>query len=563
MNPERDVGVTETTPDVEATGHAHEKSGRVSLSLLVLLALTAVAVFLRLWRLDLIPFTYDSAAALERTRETLNLGFPPPTGIINSMGFRNPPGLIWLLLPAGLASPWPEVTAAWQALLVLTGVTPLYWFARRRLAGPAWLVPVVLYLFLPVMVMGGRNIWAQNFLPMLGAWALWGAGWALDGSADAVRRARYGAFCLGMIALAVLVHPASALWLIMMSAWFVWLARRRDLSGGALLRGAMLSFIPFGSALLPSASDWWARRGTPLEAQPDFVRNFVEKIPPPDPVWQRMQESLASVFEPFASGGPLGGLGFLLTEEQRTWSHVLDFLFLAMGGVGVALVAWGVAQWVAKALRRESASHFRSQELLLLLWLALPAVVGGALVSHPNSTYFALGMPALFLLAGLPVSRLVEAGRDGLALRVAIFAAIIGGAGYATQHVNCMRIVDRTEVVPGPYYIALKVQRELACRLAEAGVGHGRLDHLSGSWYERSLSYLLSACVDEVRAKNPDATSAPPRMAVVEDVALLTSKPARADWLRANADFFVGTLGVKLFDDDRAEAQFILEYQLR
>ena len=530
---------------------------------LILLALTAAAVVLRLWRLDLMPFSYDSAAAVERTRDTLNLGFPPPTGIVNSMGFRNPPGLIWLLLPAGLASPWPEVMAAWQALLVLTGVAPLYWFARRRMAGVAWLVPVTLYLFLPVMVMGGRHIWAQNFLPALGAWALWGAGWALDGAADAVRRARYGAACLGVLALAVLVHPASALWLVMMAVWFVVLARRRVLSAPTLLRGAMVSLIPAGFALLPSILDWWARRGTPLDAQPEFVRKFVANMPAPSPVWERMQQSLASVVEPMASGGPLGGLGYLFTQQQRTLSRGLDFLFLAMVGVGIALVVWGLVQWVGKARRRESNAPFGSQEFLLLLWLALPAVVGGALVSHPNWTYFALGIPALFLLAGVPVSRLVEGGRQRTAWGVAIAAMVIGSVGFGTQHVICMRLVERTDVVPGPYYIALKNQRELACRLAAAGVGAGRLDHLSGPWYERSLSYLLTACVDEVRARKTDAVAPSTRFAVVEDLVLRASNPAQAEWLRSNADFFVGTLGVKLFDDDRAEEAFIREYQRR
>ena len=553
----------ETSPAPSAPELVPQQGSRGFVPLILLLALTAVAIALRLWRLDLIPFSYDSAAALERTRDTLNLGYPPPTGIINSMGFRNPPGLIWLLLPAGLVSPWPQVTTAWQGLLVLTGVAPVYWFARRRLSGVAWLVPVVLYLFLPVMVMGGRNIWAQNILPALGAWALWGAGWALDGAATAVRRARYAAFCLGVLALAMLVHPASALWLIMMAVWFFVLARRRFLSLATLLRGVAASAIPAALALLPSALDWWAQRGAPPEAQPEFARKFAANMPAPDPFWERIRLSLASVFEPMASGGPLGGLGYELTAQQRLYSQTLDFLLLALVGIGTALAAWEIARWIARVSRREAAPSTHCQECLLLVWLTLPALAGGAMVSYPNGTYFMIGIPALFLLAGVPVSRLEESGWRRTAHGVAAAVLLIGAVGYGAQHVVCMRIVDRTDVIQGNYYISLKIQRQMACRLAQQGVGIGRLAHLSGPWYERSLSYLLSACLGEIRAKNPGAFPPSVRFAVVDDIALRASKPARVEWLRANADFFVGTLGAKVFDDDLAEKAFIHEYQRR
>ena len=296
---------------------------------------------LRLWRLDLIVFRYDSAEALFRVRDTLVLGHPPLTGIVNSLGFRNPPGLIWLLLPGALASPWPQAAAAWHAFLALTGVLPLFLMARRHLAGCAWVLPVAMYCFLPVMVFGGRSIWAQNLLPAIGAWALWGAAVALDAARTPRTRSRGAAFCTAMLAVAVLVHPASVPLLVMVAGLFARLASRGALDRRSLLRGALFT-VALLCALLPSGMDWLEKRGTQEWAQPEFARQFAEKLPPPEPVLQRVRSSLASVFEPLASGDPMGGIGLLLPPGWMLTARILDYVHLLVVAAGLALVLFGM-----------------------------------------------------------------------------------------------------------------------------------------------------------------------------------------------------------------------------
>lgn len=519
---------------------------------------------LRLWRLDLIVFRYDSAEALFRVRDTLVLGHPPLTGIVNSLGFRNPPGLIWLLLPGALASPWPQAAAAWQAFLALTGVLPLFLIARRHLAGCAWVLPVAMYCFLPVMVFGGRSIWAQNLLPSIGAWALWGAAVALDAARTPRARSRGAAFCTAMLAVAVLVHPASVPLLVMMAALFAWLALRGTLDRRSLLRGAVPT-VALLCALLPSGMDWLEKRGTPEWAQPEFARQFAEKLPPPEPVLQRVRSSLASVFEPLASGDPMGGIGLLLPPGWMMTARILDYVHLLVVAAGLALVLFGMVIALRNARAPAGAgagprsdAPFRRHEVLIAGWLLLPPLVGAALVARPNWTYFALGLPALLLLAGVTVSRLVESSNAARRRAVAVCVAglvLLGGLGYGGLHVAAMRTADSGEAMPGPYYIALRFQSELACRLAADGVEPDRFHHLAGDWFQRPYEYLLRYCTNGCA----DGTRA--RWAVAEDTALRGgSDSPPSQWLRSNAGFFFGTVAVGVFDSEIAANGYIDGY---
>lgn len=533
-----------------------------SVGLLVLMVAAGMA--LRLWRLDLIVFRYDSAEALFRVRDTLVLGHPPLTGIVNSLGFRNPPGLIWLLLPGALVSPWPQAAAAWQAFLALTGVLPLFLVARRHLKGPAWALPVAMYCFLPVMVFGGRSIWAQNLLPSIGAWALWGAAVALDAARTPRSRARHAAFCTAMLAVAVLVHPASVPLLVMAAALFAWLAVRGELDRRSLLRGS-LTTVALLCVLLPSGMDWLEKRGTQERAQPEFARQFAEKMPPPEPVLLRARSGLASVFEPLASGDPMGGIGLLLSPGWRVAASVLDFahLLLAAAGVALALLGMGMAWRPARAsgpagAARPGTRAFSRHEALLAAWLLLPPVAGAFLVARPNWTYFALGLPALLLLAGVPVSRLAEAPRGKwrrvLAWCVAAMV-MVGALGYGRLHVTAMRIADSGEPMPGPYYIPLRFQADLACRLANEGVGPGRFHHLAGDWFGRPYDYLLTHCTAGCRGGSV------PRWAAMDDTAVRGGADSDVSrWLLSNGNLFQGSVVAGVFDSEAEAEAFVQGY---
>ena len=528
--------------------------------------MVAAGMALRLWRLDLVIFRYDSAEALFRVRDTLVLGHPPLTGIVNSLGFRNPPGLIWLLLPGALVSPWPQAAAAWQAFLSLTGVLPLFLVARCHLKGPAWVLPVAMYCFLPVMVFGGRSIWAQNLLPSIGAWALWGAAVALDAARTPRSRARHAAFCMAMLAVAVLVHPASVPLLVMAAALFAWLAVRGGLDRRSLLRGSLATVVLL-CVLIPSGMDWLEKRGTPEHAQPEFARQYAGKMPPPEPVPLRLRSSMASVFEPLASGDPMGGIGLLLPPGWRVAAGLLDFAHLLLAAMGVALALFGMGMaWravrgsgPAEAPRTAAGPALDRHEALLVGWLLLPPVVGAFLVARPNWTYFALGLPALLLLAGLPFSRLAGtlrgAWRRVPALCVAAMVAA-GALGYGGLHVAAMRVAGSGDTIPGPYYIPLRFQAELACRLAGEGIASERFHHLAGDWFGHPYDYLLTHCTTDCR----DGSVA--RWAAMDDTAVRGGADSDVSrWLLSNGNLFQGSVVAAVFDSEAEAEAFVGAYK--
>lgn len=479
------------------------------LHLAALLAIAAAGLALRWYRLDLMSFRFDSAQTMFNVRSALKNG-PPLTGIVNSLGFENPPGLSWLLLPAGLFTPRPDLVAAWFGLLTITALWPLHRLGRLLLPGFCWAIPCIAFACLPQYVMQGRNLWAQWLLPPLGAWFLY---LAVEGAARL--SSRWLATAIGILWVAALVHLAALLYVPFAAVGLYWLFR--ELRRPRLIRAAAVGSLP-ALLLIPSA----IKALGPAEPKPDYVQKFESLMPEPKGVAGRLADGVGGQVEVFASRAITEGLPLPAYLAKLVMLPDLFLLILSLAGLVVGLLY----------IRRINYDKSRRYIILAgLVWLLVPAVVGSIVFSRVNATYFALAAPALLLLAGAGIAPLTVLARRG-----AILLVLLGAGLYGWFVVQFMHMVDQSRFVPGQYYIPLVQQREVVKELASRHVSAKRMWHLSGDWFGRSYAYLL-----EEELKVPVLTQRQ-GFAVLDDINLRQSQAARVGFIQQKADAVVGSV---------------------
>lgn len=496
----------------------------------MLLLLFAAAMLLRCWRLDLMSFRYDSAEAAFRARETLKLWHPPWTGIVNSLGFRNPAGFIWLILPPMLISPDPRPAAAWISLLSLTALWPIFCMCKRR--GGGWLFPCVIYAFLPASVFWGRAIWAQNVLAAFGAWALWFVMIALDSGASPRRRRLAGTGAMAVLAFAVTIHIAVLPLLVVAAVLLAWAVRRRNLPAGTLAHAGGV-FILLAAALAPSAADWLHERTHP-SPKPDFVVKFESMLPPRPGLGRRFSSAAAGVFEPFFSLGATGGIDQQISETTAVVARAADLFLIVLSAAGIGLAAI-----------RFRRGQNRLETGILLLWVGVPVVVAPFAVTWVNGTYLLAGFPAVLLVAGALLDSMLrhrspqsedrstdQQPRPWISGALCLVLAII----YTGFILDCIRCVDRSRYVNGPYYIPLADLEAVASKLSE-GIAPGEMEHFSGGWFQRPYAYLHREVFD---ARQLPRGASPGSFAVIGDLNLMHNIPHGAALMSQKAAFAVG-----------------------
>lgn len=555
----------------ERPGHSNAKK----IELVALLALFGVALALRWWRLDLMPFRFDAAEALIRTRETLSLGHPPRTGIVNSLGFRNPAGLEWLILPPALLSADPRAAAGWIGVLVASGIFALWWcgwlLGGRSLAWSA----ALLYAFLPQTVFSSRDIWAQHLLIPLGAWSLALRLHALQGAksdratgsptnADDESAAEFpqpagtssslpNHFSLLLLAtalagVAALVHLAASLWfaaLFIATLVHVLKVPMRHARRNLALCGILLA--GFVCLAAPSFLDWHTVRTNPPQEKPPHVRKFEQMAPPPKALAGRMAEAYAGVFDPLASLQTLVGIEQELPDGVILSTRFTDLalLCLALSGLALCLLAA-----LPQTISSRSVPLETQPARLLLAWSFFPPAVTGALMRYPNGTYFYFALGATLLIVCLGARWLViglssrmrkqteQAATQPRVARLLPLVFALLALLHVIFYVVSMQTLDRVRVVNGPYYMPLREQLGLVGEFDKAGIGRGHLFHLGGPWFQRSFDYLLH-----------ELLKVPPRAAAVvaEDTLLRRSQPARLRFVEKSLDRQWGTIRWRLF----------------
>ncbi|AXA37159.1 MAG: hypothetical protein D6691_06940 [Candidatus Hydrogenedentota bacterium] len=575
------------------------------------LTLCVLGLALRWWRLDLMPFRFDAAEALARTRETLAYGFPPLTGIVNSLGFRNPAGLEWLILPSALLSPDPRLSAVWIAVLFMSGVWPMLRLGAT-IGGSwgAWLLGVV-YTFHPLCVFASRDVWAQNLLPMFGAWALWCVVHARV--APPRQAANLLARAFVAISVAAAVHLSGvAWWLTLCGIALFWLRQvatkvegetRPTLDpDGTPTNGAqplptrislwvrpMLAAAALFLFLLPSAMDFLRVQSAPAQPKPDYVETFERQMPQPKPVVLRVGDSFAALFEPWSSVGATGGAAELLPNWVVGLAGGVDMVLMLASLIGFVLVL--------VAALRPGAVPSLPQDLarILLAWVLVPAVGAGVFMRYPNSTYLYCALPATYLFVPLalravsacllrriiawPKSATGDGGetsagssaerthelsnypasvpKEGIRFRtVGGLTLALVALAYISFQLAVVRELDRVGRVDGPYYIPLAEQVALVQDLKAAGVRSGRFVHLAGGWFQRPYDYLL----EWLAPRHLTGSTEAPMWGVAEDLLLRRSQPKLQEYCKRVLRRNRGSVQWDVFPSEAAVIQILDQY---
>jgi hypothetical protein len=514
---------------------------RAEVVVLLLIAIAALA--LRWWRLDLVSFRYDSAEAAFRARETLKQGFPPLTGIVNSHGFRNAPGFIYLILPPFLFSPDIRLAVAWNSFLELSGILPLFLLARRRFGKWHWLLPCVAYAFLPMLVAGSRSLWAQNLVPPVGAWALLLLDHVRDMAAASKSRGRAGVALVAVLGLGMSVHFSCALWAAfsLAAAWRPLvkapLPRRYGIIGAAVAVVCVLSFVP-------SIMDWNYRRDHPLE-KPEHVLQFEAQMGAPDPAWIRISKTYRGFFDWFASDQAESGAEIEMPTEWLRSVAIGDLIY-------VVLMLAGIARALVLVMRRQH--PLAGFATLVLAWAFVPALPGALFISRVNSSYFVCGLPALLLLPAFAIAAIQEKYPANLARALPV-AGLLVAALWLAFYLEFVHIVNTKRFIRGQYYIPLAEQRKTAQALAKAGIRRGGFTHISGDWFQRPYEYLLE---QEPGAAQPARADEP--HAVMEDSYLRRDEPIRLQFLQKNFNIRVGSVGILLFPNEEVAQTFLATF---
>jgi len=123
-----------------------------------------VASFLRFYRIDTSQFEGDQVQIFRLAHDAVHHGLLPVTNGTASLGFANPPGLLYFyMLPAALSDN-PVLAMLLNSFFAVTAVFLTYLFVTRYYGRFAGAVAGLLYAAAPVPLIYSRFIWQPNMM---------------------------------------------------------------------------------------------------------------------------------------------------------------------------------------------------------------------------------------------------------------------------------------------------------------------------------------------------------------------------------------------------------------
>ena len=138
---------------------------RLSWGSVGVLAIVAVAAWLRLRHLGLAEYHDDQAIALRIAHDILH-GDIRTVGLTSSSGAANPP--LYVYIVAGVVAIHDGVLFATVSVagLSVVAVALTYVVVRRRFGDTVALITTALFATAPWAVLYGRHLWQQDYLPL-------------------------------------------------------------------------------------------------------------------------------------------------------------------------------------------------------------------------------------------------------------------------------------------------------------------------------------------------------------------------------------------------------------
>lgn len=213
--------------------------------------LFGLAFCVRCYRLEDAPFSLDQSTVLWMALTALRGGYLPNHGLVSSFGAFQPPGLVWMVMPAVAASGGEPVAAmVWFAVLDAAGIALMVWAVATSFG----VVPALVVGLLAALNSGDAQVAAWLWHPSLFA----GAAGLLICGVLRLRRSgsRWWALALPLVPFGYgLVHYSGFIFGVIAMAGLE-VRRWRELVLPTLV-GAFISLILWGPYLVFEASRDW------------------------------------------------------------------------------------------------------------------------------------------------------------------------------------------------------------------------------------------------------------------------------------------------------------------
>ncbi len=395
----------------------HEKaSARFRPSVFVVLVIIGVAMFLRLYRLDLAQFKGDEAMALSLSVAIVDGDHLPLVGIPSSIGVPNPPLFPYLIaLPLFMQR---DVLASYVfvVLLNVAAVGLTCFLAWRYFGQVAAAVAGLLYAigFWPVFF--SRFIWAQNTLPVFCVIM----GICLFEAILRRRRWFFAPACL-FAGLAAQLHFSALAYLPLLVIAALLFHRRL---GIAILVGAVLFALPFSPYLYND-----------LGSGATTVRRLVGLARQPGVLQWRTWAYPAQLLGNLRYQDVAGRLADMSIDVR--WASWIEAGLLGMG-----LVYAGV-----RAIARRREVEDGGRYALLAVWALVPVLVFTRSSYPVYEHYFVSLHPPLFTIIGMAVGdgltstrQKVSASRLGPPLVAALVGVVLAAIAGAQVYFNLISV---------------------------------------------------------------------------------------------------------------------------
>jgi hypothetical protein len=346
-------------------------------------------------------FCRDQARACALA-EAIASGDRPTAGLINSGGFRNPPGFVYILGAAWRVSPHPLALQGFISGINVLAVLATFFMVRRHFGpGVAWWATAFLATS-PWAIQYSRVIWAQDLLfPISLLTYMFLFEWLCRGK---------GAAAVGVLAsltVVIQVHLVGVVLLAAIGLALLWFRPKFPLKWAALACAiAFCTFLPYLLA---------GHLATPASSRLGY-QHF----------WRVVPSALMSVtglgWQLFFHDGIRPLIGWI---GPRYWIY-LGCMWMVAAGFCFAILPAARALWTDRRVLRRSYSSPETLVTALVVLIPLSFVLVGI---RTSPTYLPLWYPLPFIVLGIGLERLFRLARDprvrhaGCVLLVAILVA--------------------------------------------------------------------------------------------------------------------------------------------
>jgi len=433
------------TSATSSSGRRWTRADWAALALIVVVSST-----LRLARMDLVEFKSDESGICTIAANMIEQGGLATHGLVSGTGLSNFPMFAYLLVPFVAASREPMFLTAMIALANVAAVALTYVGCAHRWGRGVAFWSALLMSCSPLAVLYSRKIWAQDVLPVLLVPAVFGLLALLNGEKKRI-------FSVVLLCGVAAMTHLSGLCAILSVATCLLIFRPTlcwKRLGVAVVTLAILA-SPFAYYVISEGQDerelfgeYLSGRGTAEELKPSLVQI----------VRHATDIAAGNLFAVYPEATP---------DDKDVWG-----VWGSLGGrIGRFLFAMATLALIVRVVLRTRSGRRKAEDSgvskreasVLLVWLAIPILVYWVTGVRVSIHYFIVTFPVPFVVMGLFLDHLRQAGRrirDPISSSLAQALPVALGLGVCisgvVSTVTFASQIDRSGGAAGDYGVALK-----------------------------------------------------------------------------------------------------------